>query len=177
MKVLMTGGLGFVGTQLSIRLLEKGHSVTTVDRSPQPRDYTPQGVRYVSADTTIKGPWQEEVARQDAIINLAGASIFGRWNKKRKKLLYDSWVLTTKNVAEAIPNESGAISCSTSAVGYYGFRQDEELTEADAPGDDFLAGLCVDWEREAQRAGDRGPELSSPGSALSWERPAGRWGR
>jgi uncharacterized protein (TIGR01777 family) len=159
MKVLITGGVGFVGTQLSIRLLEKGHSVTTVDRSAQPRDYTPEGVRYVSADTTIKGPWQEEVARQDAIINLAGASIFGRWNKKRKKLLYDSRVLTTKNVVEAIPNESGAISCSTSAVGYYGFRQDEELTEADAPGDDFLAGLCVDWEREAQRAGDRGTRV------------------
>jgi uncharacterized protein (TIGR01777 family) len=159
MKVLITGGVGFVGTQLSIRLLEKGHSVTTVDRSAQPRDYTPEGVRYVSADTTIKGPWQEEVARQDAIINLAGASILGRWNKKRKKLLYDSRVLTTKNVVEAIPNESGAISCSTSAVGYYGFRQDEELTEADAPGDDFLAGLCVDWEREAQRAGDRGTRV------------------
>jgi uncharacterized protein (TIGR01777 family) len=159
MKVLITGGVGFVGTQVSIRLLEKGHSVTTVDRSAQPRDYTPEGVRYVSADTTIKGPWQEEVARQDAIINLAGASILGRWNKKRKKLLYDSRVLTTKNVVEAIPNESGAISCSTSAVGYYGFRQDEELTEADAPGDDFLAGLCVDWEREAQRAGDRGARV------------------
>ncbi len=159
MKVLITGGLGFVGTQLSIRLLEKGHTVTTVGRSPQPAEHTPKKVRYVSADTTIKGPWQEEIARQDAVINLAGTSIFGRWSKKRKKLLYDSRVLTTANVVEAIPKESGTILCSTSAVGYYGFRQDEELTEADAPGDDFLAGLCVDWEREAQKAGDRGARV------------------
>ena len=68
-------------------------------------------------------------------------------------------MLTTKNVAEAVSNESGAILCSTSAVGYYGFRKDEELTETDAPGDDFLAGLCVDWEREAQRAGERGARV------------------
>ena len=49
MKVLITGGLGFVGTQLSIRLVEKRHQVTVVDHSPQPRTYTPQEVRYVSA--------------------------------------------------------------------------------------------------------------------------------
>ena len=71
MKVLITGGLGFVGTQLSIRLLERGHLVTVVDRNPEPGPYTPQEVKYISADTTIRGAWQEEVARQEAVINLA----------------------------------------------------------------------------------------------------------
>ena len=61
MKILITGGLGFVGTQLSLRFLEKGHDVTVVDRSPQPRPYTPEAVRYVSADTTEPGPWQEKL--------------------------------------------------------------------------------------------------------------------
>ena len=75
MKVLITGGLGFVGTQLSLRLLERGHQVTVVDRSPEPGPHTPPKVKYVSADTTVKGAWQEEVTRQDGVINLAGASI------------------------------------------------------------------------------------------------------
>jgi len=156
MKVLITGGLGFVGTQLSIRLVEKGHQVTVVDHSPQPRTYTPQEVRYVSADTTVKGAWQEEIQAQDAVVNLAGTSIFRRWNDETKQLIHDSRVLTTRNVAEAMPKEKVSLLCSTSAVGYFGFRGDEKLTEGDAPGDDFLARVCVDWEREAHKAADKG---------------------
>ncbi len=156
MNVLITGGLGFIGTQLSIRLLERENTVTIVDHSPQPRPHTPQGVRYISADTTIGGKWQDEVERQDAVFNLAGASIFSRWSEKRKKLVYDSRILTTRNVVEAMPKEKGALLCSTSAVGYYGFRGDEELTEGDGPGYDFLARVCVDWEGEAARAAEKG---------------------
>jgi uncharacterized protein (TIGR01777 family) len=156
MNIFITGGLGFVGTQLSMRLLERGDTVTIVDHSPQPRPYTPQGVRYISADTTIRGTWQDELKKQDAVINLAGVSIFSRWSEKRKKLIYDSRILTTRNVAEAIEKEKGALLCSTSAVGYYGFRNDEELIEGDGPGDDFLARVCVDWEGEAVSAADKG---------------------
>lgn len=156
MKILITGGLGFVGTQLSMRLLEKGHGVTVVDHAPQPRPYTPDAVTYVAADTTTEGPWQDEVGRQDAVINLAGASIFGRWNKKTKKLIYDTRILTTKHVAAAMPEEKNAVLCSASAVGYYGFHGDEELREKDGAGDDFLAGVCVDWEKEAQKAAEKG---------------------
>ena len=159
MKVLITGGLGFVGTQLSMRLLEKGHSVSVVDHSSHPRPYTPEAVKYIAADTTIQGPWQEEVALHDAVVNLAGASIFRRWNKKSKKLIYDTRILTTRNVAEAMPQGKDMVLCSTSAVGYYGFHKDEELTEESAPGDDFLASVCKDWEREAAKAADRGARI------------------
>jgi uncharacterized protein (TIGR01777 family) len=159
-KVLITGGLGFVGTQLSIRLLERGYQVTVVDYSTEPHAHTPQNVRYVSADTTIKGTWQEQVSHQDAVINLAGASIFTRWNDKTKQLMYDSRVLTTRNVVEAMPEKRGRVLCSTSAVGYYGFRGDEELTEQDASGNDFLARLCVDWENEARKAIDKGVRVA-----------------
>ncbi len=160
MKVLITGGLGFVGTQLSIRLLEKGHQVTVVDHSPKPRPYTPREVRYVPADTTVKGAWQEQVSHHEGVINLAGASIFKRWNDKTKNLIYDTRILTTRNVVEAMAKEEGTVLCSTSAVGYYGFRGDEEITEEDNPGDDFLAGVCVDWESEARKAADRGVRVA-----------------
>jgi hypothetical protein len=159
MKVLITGGLGFVGTQLSDRLMKKGHHVTVVDRAPEPMAYTPQGVAYVPADTTMKGPWQEEVAHQDAVINLAGASIFTRWNDKTKTLIYDSRVLTTRNVVEAMEKNKKALLCSTSAVGYYGFRGDEVLAEEDSPGSDFLAQVCIDWETEANKATEKGARV------------------
>jgi uncharacterized protein (TIGR01777 family) len=160
MKVIITGGLGFIGTQLSIRLLESGHQVTIVDHSPRPRPYTPQEARYVSADTMIPGAWQEEVGNHDAVINLAGASIFRRWNNDTKQLIYDSRILTTRNVVEAMPKEKGPLLCSTSAVGYYGFRGDEQLTEEDSPGNDFLARVCVDWEKEACKAADKGARVA-----------------
>jgi uncharacterized protein (TIGR01777 family) len=160
MKVLITGGLGFVGTQLSVRLLERGHQVTVVDRSLEPHAHTPLEVSYISADSTLKGAWQEEVADQDVVINLAGTSIFGRWNKKTKKLIYDSRILTTRNVVEAMSKEKGTVLCSTSAVGYYGFRGDEEITEEGSHGDDFLASVCVDWENEANKAADKGVRVA-----------------
>jgi hypothetical protein len=160
MKVLITGGLGFVGTQLSVYLLERGHEVTALDRSPEPRTYTPQAVKYVSADTTVKGSWQKELADQDAVVNLAGTSIFKRWNEKTKQLIYDSRILTTRNVVDALSKDRGTVLCSTSAVGYYGFTGDEELKEEDAPGDDFLATLAVDWEKEARKATKKGVRVA-----------------
>jgi uncharacterized protein len=156
MKVLITGGLGFVGTQICLRLLESGHDVTLVDHAPQPKPYTPKKARYIAADTTQPGPWQEEIPKQDLIVNLAGASIFGRWNAAYKRLLYDSRILTTRNVVQAMSSENGSTLLSTSAIGYYGFRKDEELTEESPPGDDFLARLCIDWEREALEARMKG---------------------
>ena len=159
MNVLITGGLGFVGTQLSVRLLERGHQVTVLDHSPEPRPYTPREVTYVCADTSVLGAWQQQIAAQHAVINLAGASIFRRWNTKTKKFIHDSRILTTGNVVQALAGESGALLCSTSAVGYYGFRGDEELTEESEHGDDFLATVCVDWEREANTAIERGARV------------------
>jgi uncharacterized protein (TIGR01777 family) len=159
MNILITGGLGFVGTQLSIRLLDEGHTVTVVDRSPAPREYTPGAVTYLSADTTSAGVWQEEIDRQDAVINLAGVSIFGRWDEDAKKRIYDTRILTTRNLVAAMGEESNVTLCSTSAVGYYGFHGDETLTEDDAPGDDFLARVCVDWEKEARRASEKGARV------------------
>jgi uncharacterized protein (TIGR01777 family) len=162
MKVLITGGLGFVGTQLSIRLLDTGAQITVVDHSPGPKPHTPKSVDYISADTTLKGPWQKEIANHDAIINLAGATIFRRWTQQSKTLMHESRVLTTRNVVEGIPQGKEMVLCSTSAVGYYGFRDDEEIAEEGPPGNDFLARLCVDWEKEALAATDKGARVVVP---------------
>ncbi|MBW2107653.1 MAG: NAD-dependent epimerase/dehydratase family protein, partial [Deltaproteobacteria bacterium] len=159
MRVLITGGLGFVGTILSQHLLDSGYRVTVVDHAAEPRPDTPKQVKYVSADTTAKGSWQKEVAQCDVVVNLAGSSIFRRWNKETKKLICDTRILTTRNVAAAIPEGKETIVCSASAVGYYGFRGDEVLSEQDRPGDDFLARLCTDWEQEAGKAADRGARV------------------
>jgi uncharacterized protein (TIGR01777 family) len=160
MKVLLTGGLGFVGTQLSERLLNQGYDVTVVDHAPQPKPYTPEKVTYISADTTVAGAWQEELIRHDTVINLAGASIFQRWNDTTKQLIYNSRILTTRNVAEAMNVKKNSLLCSTSAVGYYGFQGNEELIEEDGSGDDFLARVCVDWEKEALKASDKGVRVA-----------------
>jgi uncharacterized protein (TIGR01777 family) len=110
------------------------------------------------ADATRPGKWQEQVPGHDVLINLAGATIFKRWNEAYKKLVRDSRVLTTRNLVEAIPdNVGGEVTLlSTSAVGYYGFTGDEELSEDAAAGNDFLATLARDWEAEALKARDKG---------------------
>jgi uncharacterized protein (TIGR01777 family) len=159
-NILITGGLGFVGTQLSIRFLGCGHQVTVVDHSPRPGPYTPREVKYVAADTTTPGAWQNEIQAQHAVINLAGTSIFTRWSKKTKQLIYDSRILTTRNVVDAMPAGKEIHLFSTSAIGYYGFRDDEELIEADNPGNDFLAKVCIDWEKEAGKAADKGARVT-----------------
>ena len=152
MNILITGGLGFIGRELTSGFLKDGHHVTVIALSPSQSVFTDERMRYISADTSVPGEWQSEVSRQDIIINLAGASIFQRWTPKRKKAIYDSRILTTRNIADAIPRSKRMLLISTSAVGYYGPRGDKILTEGDSPGNDFLAKVCLDWEKEALRA-------------------------
>ncbi len=155
MKIFITGANGFVGTSLCRTLLKQGHEVSGLVRGEGKN--LPGGVSYVVGESTKPGKWQETVAGHDVLINLAGASIFKRWNKEYKQLLRDSRILTTKNLVEAIPEESAEkmTLLSTSAVGYYGFRGDEELNETAPAGDDFLAILARDWENEAYKAREK----------------------
>jgi uncharacterized protein (TIGR01777 family) len=161
MKILITGGTGFVGTQLNSRLIEDRHEVTILTRSLKGAKGSSPGISYLEGDPTKKGPWQEAIKNHDAVINLAGASIFSKWTEEHKKAIRESRVNTTQNIVEGIPSRSDRpfTLFSTSAVGYYGFCGDEELTEESRHGDDFLARISVEWEGEALRARDKGARV------------------
>jgi len=161
MKILITGGTGFVGTQLTSRFIEDRHEVTILTRSLKGAKGSSPGISYLEGDPTKKGAWQEAIKNHDAVINLAGASIFSKWTEEHKKAIRESRVNTTRNIVEGIPSRSERpfTLFSTSAVGYYGFCGDEELTEESRYGDDFLARISVEWEGEALRARDKGARV------------------
>ena len=153
MKIFITGSLGFVGRHLSHALLKDGHQITGVGRSAKPsQPIDHPSFHYLAADTTKPGDWQQKVADNDIVINLAGKSIFTYWTEKVKKEIYDSRILTTRHLTQSLAGAQDVIFFSTSAVGYYGERGDDILREKEPPGHDFLATLSIDWEAEAMKA-------------------------
>jgi len=154
-KVLVTGGTGFVGAHLVEALLARGDEVTVVTREPAGR--APR------AGLHWEG-WLPAIDRFDAVVHLAGAGIFdGRWNTKRKAVLRSSRLDSTRSIVEALAasaNQPRAFVCA-SAIGYYGERGADLLSEEAPPGDDFLATLCRDWETEAARANEYGVRTTS----------------
>jgi uncharacterized protein len=150
----VTGGTGFVGKRLTAALVRDGHEVCVLSRSVPSPDNSPGKMTFVQGDPAKPGPWQDEVRSCGAVVNLAGETIFRRWTKRRKERILASRVDTTRNLVDALGSAPGrpAVLISGSAVGYYGPRGEEEIVEDSAPGDDFLAGVTVAWEREAMRA-------------------------
>lgn len=161
MKILITGGTGFVGSFLTARLVRDGHEVTILIRSEDEAKTGSRDALFIVGDPMAAGRWQEKVGNFDAIINLAGASIFSRWTVEQKRIIRESRIRTTKNIVESMVAGPGraATLLSTSAVGYYGFHGDEELTEDAPPGDDFLASVAKDWEAEALMAQQKGARV------------------
>lgn len=153
MKVFITGGTGFVGTYLSRELAQAGHTITILTRRDRPPSPDQPGISFLTGDPTQEGPWMAAVPDHDWIINLAGASIFNRWSEPLKKEIMESRVRTTRNLVTALAEgDLHQLFCSTSAVGYYGPRGEEELTE-DSPSDaGFLGEVARNWEGEALQA-------------------------
>jgi len=158
MRIFMTGGTGFVGTTLARELTAKGHSVTVLMRKVESGVSLPPGAISLEGDPTIRGAWQERVPEHEAFINLAGASIFTRWTDDAKRAIRESRILTTRHLVEAMAPRKGKEThlFSTSGAGYYGYHEDEELTEESPPGTDFLATLSREWEAEAVKATEHG---------------------
>ncbi|MBW1992887.1 MAG: TIGR01777 family oxidoreductase [Deltaproteobacteria bacterium] len=152
MKYLITGGSGFVGQHLSKFLLNQGDEVIAIGLRPSQEVIRHEKFQYISADTSKPGIWQDAVNEAEAVINLAGKNIFKRWTESYKQLIYDSRILTTRNLVEALPENENRILLSASAVGYYGNRADEILTEDSKDGTDFLAKVARDWEAQALSA-------------------------
>ena len=157
MKIFVTGGTGFVGTRLVARLRKEGHEMLILTRSAPQTGKPAEGMRFIQGDPSKPGPWQAEAAGCDAAVNLAGSSIFSRWTKKRKTLILESRIATTRHLVEAMLKSAKPMTLvSASAVGFYGFHGDEELDERSEPGRDFLAEVTKAWEGEAAKASAAG---------------------
>jgi len=160
MKVFITGGTGFVGSALTARFLELGHEVSITGSSSQCRLPAHPQLTYISADTTQPGPWQQQAADHQVFVNLAGRSVFNLWTRAYKEKIYDSRILTTRNLVNAMPTSSETVLLSASAAGYYGNGGENEKRETAARGDDFLARVCDDWETEARKAEQKGARVA-----------------
>jgi len=159
MKILVTGASGFIGTHLTGVLLNRNHQVLGLARSLRNKGISDPKYRFIAADTAQPGPWQEALADVDAVVNLAGRSISGRWNEAVKTEIRESRILTTRRVVQGLPPGKPVVLISASGVGFYGNRGDDVLTEEAPAGDDFLAGLSKDWEKEALAAAAKGARV------------------
>ncbi|WP_322798575.1 TIGR01777 family oxidoreductase [Thermoflexus sp.] len=151
MRVLIPGGTGFLGRALAGRLQEAGYEVIVLSRQPE-RARLPPGVQAVRWDGRTAAGWASLADGAFAIINLAGESIGQRWTEAVKRRIRESRLQASQAVVEAIAAASTKpqVLLQSSAVGYYGPRGDEQLTEEDPPGTDFLARLAVEWEASTQ---------------------------
>jgi uncharacterized protein len=155
MSILITGATGFVGRRLCEMLHQAGHTVRALSRdSVAAKQRVPHLKEVFPWNPLQELPPLQAFEGCDAIINLAGESIAGRWTAPKKQLIRDSRVLGTKNLVNALAQLSSRpkVLISASAIGYYGDRGEETLTEDAAPGSDFLAQVCRDWENEALKA-------------------------
>jgi uncharacterized protein len=153
MKLLISGSHGLVGQALVKSLEADGHEIFRLVRhapnSDSEIEWSPD--RYSIALARLEG--------FDAVVHLAGESIAsGRWNEEKKRKIRESRVKGTKLLSDALANlaRQPKTLISASAIGYYGNRDDEVLTETSAPGDDFLASVCVEWENATAHAAEKG---------------------
>ena len=152
MRILITGGTGMIGTALAQSLLADGHQVSVLTRNPG-QAHLPEGAKGLGWDGKTTGGWGELVSRMDAVVNLVGERLSRwPWTKQQKQRFWDSRVPVGKILVQAIQAASPRpkVLIQASGVNYYGPRGLEPVTEADAPGQDSLAGLCQAWEASTQ---------------------------
>ena len=158
MRILITGGSGFVGHRLCAQLDADGHDLFVVSRSPEKAaEVLPGGadIRARIADFDDAAP--------EAIVNLAGEPIAeGRWTDTKKKRIVDSRVETTREVVELCGRleTPPKVLVSASAVGYYGDQGDRDVTEDSERNEEWLSDICVKWEAEANKAADHGVRVA-----------------
>jgi uncharacterized protein (TIGR01777 family) len=187
MKVVIAGGTGFLGSPLAWTWAEDGHDVRVLTRALTPGQAQHEsgtgkpGITRVGWEPNgSAGAVARELDGASAVVNLAGESIgSGRWTAARKQALRDSRLLATRSIVAAFAEsiDPPPTFISASAVGYYGDRGAEPLTEEAAPGDDFLAHLCVEWEAEARRAEMPGRRVVLLRTGLALEKSGGVLGK
>ncbi len=149
MKILITGGTGFIGSSLVEELSLSGYELIVLSRD---KHENKNGISFIQWESESL---KEAVSKADIVINLAGEPIANkRWTGEQKKLIYDSRVAATRLLVRAINSSANKPKklISASAIGFYGNRYDEIVTESSSCGVGFLADTCKDWEEEANKA-------------------------
>jgi uncharacterized protein (TIGR01777 family) len=163
MRILVSGSTGFLGIAAIQTLASEGHTIVRLVRpETEPRKTSDAPGQIVRWDPVAGAFDAADAEGADALVHLAGASIAdGRWNASRKNLLRTSRIDATRHLMGALAKlqRPPRVIVATSAVGYYGDRGDESLTEESTPGGDFLASLCREWEAETARGAEFGARV------------------
>lgn len=149
--ILITGGSGFIGTQLTQALLDKGYAVVVADLA-EPR-FKHKRLIFEKLNLSVDEIPQKYDGVLYGIIHLAGKNIFGRWTENFKKAVYDSRIEGTRKIVETVShwNTKPRVFVSASALGFYGNAGEVEVDESAKSGTDFLAKVSLDWEMEAKK--------------------------
>lgn len=189
-EIVVTGATGLIGQALVRSLLERGDTVVVLSRSPA-RAVEALGHRveaHAWSEPTLAPPPSAALAGADAVVHLLGEPIAQRWTPAAKLAIRDSRVMSTRHLVGALrelpADVRPSVLVAQSAAGYYGPRGDEPLDESAAPGEDFLAGVVREWEREAEAGANAlrvvrtrtGVVLSSDSGALATMLPFFRLG-
>jgi len=165
-NIILTGATGLVGKRLFHELRNRGCEISILSRNlEKTRSQFPDAANVHLWAPGVQGAWRNAFDGAAAVIHLAGESIGGsRWTKQYKKRLYESRVNGTREIVAAITaaKRRPPVLISASAVGYYGDCGERDVDESSPPGDDFLAGLCVDWEAAALDARSCGVRVVTP---------------
>jgi len=161
-NVTVTGATGLIGSRLVAALLARGDRVTVLSRDPE-RATRGLGVAAVRWDPRSDPAPSEALAGRDAVVHLAGESVAQRWSEAAKRRIHTSRETGTAHLVGGLraADPRPATLVSASAVGYYGPRGAEEIDEREPAGGDFLAGVCVAWEREAAKASELGMRVAT----------------
>lgn len=162
--VLITGATGFIGSRLCSVLKNKGYDILALTRDPdRARRKLPEVSEFITWDPLKEKAPVPAIERASLVIHLAGENIAGRWNEDKKRLIRESRILGTQNLVLAMKEAKRRpeLFISASAIGYYGDRGDEILTEDSSGGSDFLSNICRDWEKEAKKAEELGIRVIS----------------
>jgi uncharacterized protein (TIGR01777 family) len=159
MTIAITGASGFIGRRLMKQLAGADHKLRVLSRHAGTN--LPPGVQLYVGDAMKCPPPEESLDGADAVVHLAGEPIAQRWNDEVKQKIRESRATGTRNLVQALSmaRQRPAVLVCGSAVGYYGSRGDEILTESSAPGKGFMADVCVAWEKEADLAESLGIRL------------------
>src|SRR4051812_11549848 len=161
MRVTVTGATGLVGRRLVAALEERGDEVTVLSRNPE-KARSRLGVEAAAWNPADEPAPAAALAGRDAVVHLAGEPVAQRWNDDVKRRIRESREIGTRNLVaglSAAGERAPRVLVSSSAVGYYGKHGDERVPESSPAGDDFLAGVCVAWEREADAAAALGARV------------------